>query len=249
VRARAGLAAALALIAMGVPAGGQEMAPRPGREVSLPPSEVKDTFFAWILGVIGIGAEIEIDNAEMRAILLEFKSTIDVPFDLISRVSQRADPQTAERRIELEFLRDVVIPVPFSLLFYHPGSIIATQFVSFDVHRSSWTESGAENDTALAEVYDLELTEGSILVDIDDWLEALLSASLEDTWIRHIVLFRWHRDWIGILQGIGRSTSRVLRAYFDFTENRIMFPVPESLDRAGRKLVPAAPAVRDAPGP
>jgi hypothetical protein len=31
---------------------------------------------------------MDLDNEEMRAIPIEFKSNIDVPFDLISRVSQ-----------------------------------------------------------------------------------------------------------------------------------------------------------------
>ena len=56
---RAGLAAALALLAVNAPA--QEAAP-PGREVSLPPSQVKDTFFACALGIIGSGAELVPDT-------------------------------------------------------------------------------------------------------------------------------------------------------------------------------------------
>ena len=74
---------------------------------------------------------------------------------------------------------------------------------------------------------------GAIFVDIDDWLEVLFSASLEDAWIRHIVFFKRHEHWVGMLAGKGRSTQRVLRAYFDFTRNAIVFPVPQSLDRAG----------------
>jgi len=219
-----------------MPAQEQGTSLRPGREVSLPSTEVKDTFFAYILGIISSGAEMEIDNEDMRAILVEFKSTMDVPFDLISRVFQHEDPDTAERRIGLEFQRAVVIPIPFSLLFYHPGSITSTKLLSFDVRRSAWTETGSTGEPRT--VFDLVLAEGSILVDIDDWLEALLSAYLEDTWIRHIVLFKWHGDWLGMLEGTGRSTGRVMRAYFDFTKNSIMFPVPDPLDRAGRFFVP-----------
>jgi len=46
---------------------------------------------------------------------------------------------------------------------------------------------------ASAAAFDLALAHGTILVDIDDWLEALFSARLEDSWIRHIVFFRWSR--------------------------------------------------------
>jgi len=243
VRLSGALAAAcLGLIAAGAPAQEQVTtqeqgtAARPGREVSLPASEVKDTFFAYILGIIRIGADMDIDNEEMRAILVEFKSTLNVPFDLISRVSQHEDPESAERTIALEFQRDVVIPIPFSILFYHPGRITSTRLLSFDVHRSSWADPASSAEPG--EVFDLVLAQGSILVEIDGWLKALLSGHLEDTWIRHIVFFRWSGDWIGMLAGTGRSTGRVIRAYFDYTKNAILFPAPDSLKDAGRELVP-----------
>jgi hypothetical protein len=197
--------------------------------VSLPSSEVKDTFFAYILGIITTGAEVDMDNEQMREILVEFKSTLNVPFDLISRVAQNMNPETGMRRIELDFQRDVVIPVPFALLFYHPGSIRATRVLSFDVRRSTWAD---------AEVFDLVLDDGSILVDLDEWLVALFSSHLEDTWIRNIVFFTWHGDWVGMLEGRGRSTGRVIRAYFDFTKNTILFPAPDSLKSIGRAFPP-----------
>ena len=214
----------------------------PGRDVSLPSTEVKDTFFAYALGIIASGAEFEIDNAQMRSLFVEFTKALGVPFDLIARFSQHADAQTEERRITLEFTRDVVIPVPFSLLWYHPGSITATQRVGFDVRRTAWTDPDASLDAPTdAAVYDLVLVDGVIFVDIDDWLEALFSASLEDAGITHVVFFQWHGDRVGMLVGTAERTRRVLRAYFDFTRNAIVFPVPPSLDRAGRELVPDAP--------
>jgi hypothetical protein len=218
----------------------QGTAAPPGREVSLPASEVKDTFFAYFLGIIQNGVDIEIDNEEMRAILVEFKSTIAVPFDLISRVTQHADPDTGERSVALVFQHDVVIPIPFSILFYHPGRITSTRLLSFDVRRSSWSDPGSSAEPG--EALDLVLAQGSLLVEIDGWLKALFSAYLEDTLIQHIVFFRWHGDWTGMLEGTGQSTARAMRAYFDFRKNSIIFPVPDPLNRAGRFLVPDAPA-------
>jgi hypothetical protein len=203
---------------------------------------VKDTFFAYFLGIIGTAADIDMDNEEMRAILVEFKSTLDVPFDLISRFSQREDPESALRVLELQFQRDVVIPIPFSILFYHPGRITSTRLLQFDVHRSPWTDPDLPADPGLpaqaGEAFDLALAHGSVLVEIDGWLKALFSDHLEDTWIRHIVFFRWHGDWIAMLQGIGRSTGKVKRAYFDLTTNAILFPPSDSLKSVGNGLVP-----------
>jgi len=209
---------------------------RPGREISLPPTEVKDTFFAYVVGIIAAGAEVDIDNAQMRDILTEFKSSLSLPFDLIARVTQHTDPGTAQAAIGLDFLRDVNIPIPFSLLFYHPGSIVASQDLLFQVTRSSMKDPAALG--VMVPVYDLSLTQGSVLVDIDDWLEVLFRAYLEDTMIKHIVFFQSKGDWIGMLEGSGKRSGRVLRAYFNFTRNVIVFPPPASLDHAGKYLVP-----------
>jgi hypothetical protein len=218
-----------------VPAG--PAAPtRPGREVSLPLSEVKDTFFAYFLGIISSAVPVDMDNAQMREVLVEFKFTLDVPFDLIDRVTQGPDAETGNQVIGLEFAREVVIPVPFSILFYHPGTITVSRRISFDVRRSAWTDPVAGGPAA--DAFDLVLSRGTVLVDIDDWLEAMLRDHLEDAWIRHIVFFRWDRDWIGMLTGTGRSTGRLKRAYFDFTKNRIVFPAGDELNRAGQAFVP-----------
>ncbi len=199
---------------------------RPGREVSFAPSEIKDTFFAYVLGIIRAQSEVDIDNAEMRGILVELKSALSLPFDLITRVTQHTNEEDGTRAVAIEFSRNVSIPIPFALLFYHPGSIVASQTVSFD------------ETTGPGPAYILTLADGSILVDIDDWLEVLFRAYIEDTWIRHLVFFPWNGHWIGLLEGTGRRTGREIRAYFDFTKNSILFPTPAPLDAAGSALLP-----------
>jgi len=231
------LAAGVALWGMLAPAAHAQEAPgRPGREVSLPPSEVKDTFFAYFLGIISSGVAADMDNQQMRDVLVEFKSTLDLPFDLISRVSQQPDPESGNQVIEMQFTRDVVIPVPFALLFYHPGSIIASRYISFEVHRLPWNDPVAGGPPGTA--FDLVLSHGTIFVDIDDWLEALFSSHLEDGWIHHIVFFKWGGSWVGMLTGLGQRTGRLRRAYFDFTSNRILFPAGDELNHSGQKFVP-----------
>ena len=217
-------AAALLLVLGPCAAPAQAVPGRPGREISLPPAEVKDTFFAYVLGIIRSGIEVDIDNDGMRAILTEFKTALNLPFDLVSGVTQHTD--ASGRMIGIHFSRDVTIPIPFSILFYHPGSIVSTPLVTFDVQ------------TAPGPAFVLGLTSGSIVVDIDDWLEVLLRAYIEDTVIQHLVFFTWHGDWMGLLQGKGRRTGRDIRAFFNFTRNTIIFPTPAALDAAARTLLP-----------
>ena len=238
MRRTAGAAAAVIVLAAACcgTTGAQTVEGRPGREVSLPPSEVKDTFFAWLLGVIATESPLDMDSSQMKDVLVEFKSTLDLPFDLISRVTQQPDPESGDQVIGLEFTRKAAVPVPFALLFYHPGTIYASRYLAFEVHRLPWTDPVAGGPPGTA--FDLVLSRGTILVDIDDWLEALFSDHLEDTWIHHAVFFKWSGDWIGMLFGLGRRTGHPRRAYFDFTKNRILFPAGDLLNHSGQEFLP-----------
>jgi len=211
---------------------------RPGREVSLPPSEVRDTFFAYVLGIVLRGVEVDIDNAEMRAILTEFKSKLNVPFDLVTRVIQHSDEDSGERTISLFFNGAVDIPIPFSLLGYHPGILRSTEEVDFRVNRSLYTDP--KNPTIATLVYDLSLSGGNVLVDVDDWICYLLGNLFDKIEVRHIVFFNYEGKWIGLLEGRGRTWGKNMREYFDFTHNGIIFPVPIRLDAMGAEMVGAA---------
>lgn len=211
----------------------------PGREVSLPKNEVRDSFFAYILGIINTGIDLDVDNKQMREILTEFKSSLHMPFGLIVRVRQTTDPSNGIRTIGLDFQHDVNIPIPFSLLFYHPGRIVASQNLVFTVTRSTLEDPAAHGVTS--PVFDLALTKGSVLVTIDGWLKVVMSAHhLEDTRIQHIVFFQWRSEWVGLFESALRKTGQEHRSYFNLARNAIVFPVPNALDAIGRGIVAAA---------
>jgi hypothetical protein len=211
---------------------------RPGREVSFPKNEVRDSFFAYMLGVIATGTDFDVDNNQMREILTEFKSKIALPFDLIVRVKQSTDPLDGEKTIELDFRRKVKIPIPFSLSSYQPGgSIVCSQTLLFTVIPS--TSKDPVSPEAVSPVFDLALSDDFLLVTADGWLKTVLAARhLEDTWIHHIVFFKWQGSWIGLFEGTVRGMGKEHRSYFNFTRNAIVFPVPSDLDTAGRAVLP-----------
>jgi hypothetical protein len=217
---------------------GPSAALRPGREISLPPSQVKDTFFAYFLGIVLTGTEVDIDNAQMRDILTEFKTQLKFPFDLVSRVIQHSEQDTGERTISLIFNGKVSIPIPYSFLGYHPGMLRSTERLTFNVTRSSYIDP--QDPSVYTPVYDLALDDGAVLIDIDDWLVYLLSRVVDKLEVRHIVFFSYHGEWIGLVEGRGRVFSRRMREYFSFTNNRIIYPVPDKLDAMGLGFINAS---------
>ena len=204
------------------------------REISLLPAEVKDSFFAYVIGIIRAGIEVELDTAGMREVLTEFKTALDLPFDLITRVWQGPGSEPDQLALGLEFNGGAAIPIPFSLLGYHPGSIRASPSIGFRELRFTYPD--ARGTGAEAPVYRLQLDQGSLIVDIDWWIDELLGDYLDDLPVSNIVFFTWRGEWTGMLQGPGYR-GQPLRAYFNFRRNRIIFPIPAALDARGLEFI------------
>ena len=230
------LAAALLLACACVSGFPQATAGRPGREIALLPREVKDSFFAYVIGIIRAGIDIDIDAAGMREILTEFRTSLDLPFDLIERVWQRGGADGEGGALGLEFLGHTTIPIPFSLLGYHPGSIRASRSLRF--RQTRFTHDDGREPGGRAPVFRLTLESGALVVDMDQWLDDLFGDSIDDLPVRHLVFFTWRGEWVGLLHGTGYR-GQPLRAFFNFRRNRIIFPVPAELDRWGRAFVSA----------
>jgi hypothetical protein len=227
-------AAAALLLAGACIVGFSQTSGRPGRWISLSPREVKDSFFAYVIGIIREGVEVNIDAAGMREVLTEFRTSLDLPFDLIDRVWQRRETDAAEGALGLEFFGDATIPIPFSFLGYHPGWIRASQSVRFREMRFTYDEGRAAGERA--PVYRLALEEGLLIVDMDQWLDDLFGDSIDDLPVRNLVFFTWRGEWVGLLHGLGYK-GQPLRAFFNFRRNRIIFPIPAELDARGRSFV------------
>lgn len=200
----------------------------------MPPGEVKDAFFAYVLGIIRAGIDVDVDGADMRSVLAEFSSSLDLPFDLITRVSQTRVPGSPERAVTLAFRSAVSIPIPFSFLGYHPGSIRASQKLRFAVAPVGYADPRAPGHRLVA--YDLAVSSGSLLIDVDEWIDILFGDAIDDLLVRHLVFYTWRGEWTCLLEGSGRK-GQSLRGYFNLKRNRIMFPIPADHDALARSLV------------
>ena len=135
----------------------------------------------------------------------------------------------------------MIIPIPFSFLGYHPGTLRSTERLNFRVTRTSYTDPLIPR--VYTPVYDLTLADGSVLIDIDDWLVYLLWKVLDKLEVRHIVFFSYQGAWIGLVEGKGKVFRRDMREYFDFTNNKIIYPIPDKLDAMGQGFIKASPSL------
>ena len=215
---------------------------RPGREIALPPEEVKDSFFAYVIGVIGSRMEVELSGADLREILTEFTTGLDLPFDLVAGVSRSRRPEAAYPDLGIAFSSSVKIPIPFAFLGYHPGSIIASEEILFTETRPVRFDSPDPQAPVTADIlYVMRLARGSVLVDVDDWLEWLLPSLIQDTIVEIICVFHDETAWYCMLAGTGRNTGDPIVQFFDFTRNRFLVPVPADYRAFGERIVNAGP--------
>ena len=204
----------------------------PGRELILPPSQVRDTFFAWLVGVVDAGRDAAIDNAGLRDLLTEFRSTIALPFDRIVEVRHRAAAPGGRGTLSIDFDGEIDIPVPFSVLWYHPGTLRSTRTLRFDERHYPVVPTGRD---AAVHVYAFRIVEGAMTIDIDAWLDALLGRIVDDFSVHLVAIARWRGSWRCLLGGTGREDRRIIAA-FDLARNTISFPVPSELTRLGLEL-------------
>jgi hypothetical protein len=121
------------------------------------------------------------------------------------------------------------IPVPFALLWYHPGRIRSTTYVRF----SELSAPSVRFDgPAFGPLYAFRLVEGAVSIDIDEWLDVLLGEIADDLDVRILAIVRWRGSWRCLLGGTGRRDRRIIAA-FDLARNWIVFPVPRELIRLG----------------
>jgi hypothetical protein len=132
------------------------------------------------------------------------------------------------RDVSITFLGELKTPVPYDILGYHPGSVQASDTVSFrewHIPRRTIRWSGRE-PLELTDVYVFGIREGWTVIDIDGWMDLLLGGSLDDTRIITLVLFKHHGNWHGLAAGFGKS-GEGRSGVFSFSENRILFPTPD----------------------
>jgi hypothetical protein len=182
---------------------------------------------------------VELTNSDLREILTEFKSSLELPFDLIETVNQRREPGAAFPDLGISFNAPVKIPIPFGFLGYHPGSINASQEVFFSETRPVF--SGSSDDAVADTLYVMRLSRGEVLVDVDDWLEWLLPSLIQDTIVETICIFHRDAQWYCLLSGTGRNTGDPIRQFFDFTKNRIVYPISQQFRELGERMANAGP--------
>jgi hypothetical protein len=206
----------------------------PGSEIILPEEDVKDRFFAYMIGLAEADAYGNLTADDFSNALREFAGETRVPFELITSIERRRPERGGPTLVSISFLEKLKTPVPYSILGYHPGSVVADTTVRLYEYylpvKSIWVSRDV--NIRLTQVHVFAIYEGYVVVDIDAWVDKLLGGHLDDTWLTVLALFKYEGVWHGLAAGYGPS-GEGRSGVFNFQTNEILFPTPERFRTLG----------------
>jgi hypothetical protein len=147
----------------------------------------------------------------------------------------------ATARLTIRFVSAVDTPIPYRILWYHPGSIRTTAECQLREWRLPTLPVETPPDwkgappPPLTDVRLFALDEGEIFVDIDGWLDALAGGGLDDTLLGGFGVGRSGAREYGFAVGHNRE-GRSRFGVFDFTADAVVFPLPKELRAANRTV-------------
>jgi hypothetical protein len=211
----------------------------PAAEAALPDPlpldrQVKDPVFAVLLGLIRANLYGSLTREQLEKELSRQSGRTRLPYRRFQELTRTAGPGPQTAQVTLSLDRDLDEPIPYAILWYHPGRFTTSRRCFFrEWMLGSLTlplpaRGGEAAAVTLEDVHLFALDHGRIAVDIDGWLDRLMGSALDDTVVTGIVLFRRDGRWLAVAMGYnddGKSRSGT----FDFGADRIVFPLPNEM--------------------
>jgi hypothetical protein len=205
-----------------------------------PAAGIIDPVFAYLIALLDTGRYGIILQEHFQQAVERQGRRSRIPVELIQQVRRARAPGGGFGWVRIAFTEPVHAAVPYSILGYHPGSLVSSPEVTLEEWHSTSTivaNPDPKGPSAL-ELQDLTLwavEEGQVVLDIDGWVDALLGGQIDDTRIVGLALFRFRGERLAMALGFnadGEGRSGVL----DLHADQIRFPSPSELRAIGRNL-------------
>jgi hypothetical protein len=209
-------------------------------ESVLPAPGVSDPVFAYLVGLIDADIHGTVDERVLAGAVRRAGTSSHLPYRELETLSRMPIEGFQKSTVTATFDSPLRLPIPYSILGYHPGSVRGTREVilrEYDLGSFSF-HVGNRPDRELIRLTDVRLfglLEGEMRIDIHGWIDRLFGGRLDDTRITGLVLFGYHGERWGMAVGYNREwkgRSGVL----SLLENKIRFPNPKEMSTAAWRL-------------
>lgn len=202
-------------------------------------ADVADPLLGLFAGLLDAGAFGALEPALLDSIVTAAGGS-RLPYRRIRTITREPLDASGRSRLTITFGRDVRLPVPYAVLGYHPGQLVATrQVVLEECALGSMTfrvpaESGME-DVTVDDVHLFGVREGKLQADVDAWLDWLMGDDADDIDVAGLIVLRREGKRFAVAFGrTGKGQGR--SGAFDLTGDRLLFPSPRAYLVMGRVM-------------
>jgi hypothetical protein len=212
----------------------------PPREL-VPPlpyeTAVKDPAFAVLVGLLESRQYGVLRRSTLAGEIQRRGMPSRLPYQKVALVSRQATG-AGTARLTLEFTEPLSTPIPYSILGYHPGRMVATtvcRFREWDLGDVTFGAKGSAPSVALGGVHLFALEEGDMKADIAGWFDVLMAGALDDVGMTGFAFLSYNGRRTGVAFGYNDDRRGYVGA-FDFGKDELLFPPPRELKVAGARL-------------
>jgi len=203
-------------------------------EVAAEAPEIRDPFFEFVVGIVEDDTLGSWSRDDLLAYVRTSGRDTKLPIEEVVSLSRTDGPDGGGRVLRLELLSDLALPLPYSILGYHPGTLHVSRLLEVEELDLGGAMLRLPDDDGepvriwAAGVKTLVIEAGHVVLDVDGLIDRLLGKKLDDTWIEGFVLARVHGaaepddDGLNGL-ALGRSRKgRPLSGAFDFRRDKVL---------------------------
>lgn len=217
--------------------------------IGLPPvlaveKDVQDPVFGILISLVSSGIYGTLSGERLAAEMNRLHARSHLPYRSLVSLTRLPVVPGRMARVQVQFHGDLDLPIPYSILGYHPGSFTASETCvlrewMFDTLKL--TLDDGKNDPAHAPTVELNdvhlfgVEQGRILIDIDGWLDAVMGGALDDTGVTCLMLCRRGEEWLGFAMGYNKDGNGRSGA-LSFVKDAILFPTPAELRGIGPRM-------------
>jgi len=210
--------------------------------------EINEPFFALVLQWAADDSLGTWSGDDVRDYADHLKRPSKFPLDeLVSFSRFRPGPEdndvwpgmTIKAIWNFELAGDLDSPMPYSILGYHPGTLrISGKIRLAEVHLGSVGLKKLDGSTVVSDIKLFRLEVGTLVLDVDGWLDALLGKRLDDAAMLGFVAARENGHLIGLAVSVG-DEGRSIYGELDFQRDKVLAngrAVASALSRACRSI-------------
>jgi hypothetical protein len=208
---------------------------------------VRDPALAFLAGLLRSDVLDTLAGADIRQAASRRDESTLIPLRLLDRMGRGSAGKEGERVVTFWLTRDGKVAAPYSLLGYHPGSVLIAQRVvlhEWKVGRVVITERG-KGSFVLDECYLWAVEEGAVAIDIDGFVDNLLGGAVDDMRVTTLAFFSL--DAVRYAMAMGYNAQEQGRSgALNLAKNELEFPSSWKLKSAGKLLRRKAEGLRAA---